>query len=93
MNTNIALLQEILGCFSQDQAEAWAVAAAPSITASLPHLASGQWASADGFAQSLMALRDVLDGFDPANPGGMAFELFDGLVEVLEFVPVEPKLP
>lgn len=87
MNTDIALLQEILGCFSQEQAEAWAVAATPSITASLPHLASGQWASDEGFAQALMALRDVLDAFDLANPGGMAFELYDGLAEVLEFVP------
>lgn len=65
------------------------MAAAPSITAALPHLASGQWASAEGFAQALMALRDVLDGFDPANPGGMAFELYDGLADVLEFVPRE----
>lgn len=86
MNADIALLKEILACFSSEQAEAWAVAAAPSITSSLPHLASGQWASQEGFSEALLALRDVLDAFDPTNPEAKAFELCDSLTEVLEFI-------
>lgn len=90
MNADIALLKEILACFSTDQAEAWAVAAAPSITSSLPHLASGQWASQEGFAEALLSLRDVLDSFDPVNPEAKAFELCDGLTGVLDFIDDEP---
>ena len=86
MSPEIAQLKEIHSCFSSEQAGAWAVAAEGSIRSALPALASCPAASEDGFAESLLALRDVLDRFNPNDPEVVAFELCDSLADVLDFI-------
>lgn len=86
MNADIVLLEEIRAFFSADQAGPWAVAAESPIRAALPHLASSPAAATEGFPEALMLLRDTLDQFDPANPEAVAFELYDHLSDVLDFI-------
>ena len=84
------LLKEIHACFSAEQAEAWAVAALPSIVAALPHLASAPIHDSEGFPEVVMVLRDTLDLFNIQDPGALAFELYDRLSDVLDFIPESP---
>lgn len=90
MNADLVLLKEIHACFSTEQAEAWAVAAFPSIVAALPHLASFPVRDNDGFPEVVMILRDTLDLFNVQDPGALAFELYDRLSDVLDFISESP---
>ena len=86
MTPEIAQLKEIHECFSPQQAGTWAVAAERTIRAALPFLASCPASSEDGFPEALLALRDVLDRFNPNDPEVVAFELCDRLMDVFDLI-------
>lgn len=87
MHTNLALLKEIHGCFSSEEAGAWAAAAVPMINSALPHLAAATAISQDGFSEAMDLLRDILDAYDENDPESTAFEICDRLADVLELLP------
>ena len=85
--SDVVGLRDVQSCFSSDRAGPWAVAAAPMISSALPHLSASTAVADDGFTDALMALCDVLDALDVADPEKLAFELCDRLTDVLELLP------
>lgn len=86
MDSTLSLLQDIHKCFSENQAGAWALAACPIIQSSLPYLSSHQAMAMDGFSESVMGLREVLESLSPEDPDKVSFELCDRLADVLDFL-------
>ena len=89
MHTSLALLKEIHGCFSSEEAGAWAAAAVPMILHALPQLGAASAIAQDGFMEAMDLLRDILDSYDENDPDSTAFEICDRLADVLDLLPAE----